>query len=113
MVVVEPKLRFGHSAVVHKSFMYVFGGWDGHITLSDLTMFDLEKNVWVVPVGIAGCIKGRYRHTALATDTSMFVFGGIDQKQERFNDIHEYVFETQTWVRLITVGNAPSPRTFH
>ena len=23
------KLRFGHTACVNKSYMYVFGGWDG------------------------------------------------------------------------------------
>jgi N-acetylneuraminic acid mutarotase len=43
----------------------------------------------------------------------MYVFGGIDQQQERFNDIFEFTFDTQTWTRLITIGNAPSKRTFH
>jgi hypothetical protein len=43
----EPKIRFGHTAVVHKSLMYVFGGWDGQDTLNDLNAYDLEKNVWL------------------------------------------------------------------
>ena len=25
----EPNIRFGHTAIVHKSLMYIFGGWDG------------------------------------------------------------------------------------
>ena len=29
----EPNIRFGHTAIVHKSLMYVFGGWDGTETL--------------------------------------------------------------------------------
>ena len=35
-------MRFGHSGVVHQQFLYIFGGWDGIATLSDLVMFDME-----------------------------------------------------------------------
>ena len=43
----------------------------------------------------------------------MFIFGGIDQHQERFNDIHEFNFESLSWTRVITIGQPPSPRSFH
>jgi len=43
----EPNIRFGHTAIVHKSLMYVFGGWDGTETLNHLNGYDLEKNVWL------------------------------------------------------------------
>mmetsp|Transcript_38339 Transcript_38339/g.58428 ORF Transcript_38339/g.58428 Transcript_38339/m.58428 type:complete len:86 (+) Transcript_38339:1053-1310(+) len=43
----EPSIRFGHTAIVHKSLMYVFGGWDGTETLDYLNAFDLQKNVWL------------------------------------------------------------------
>ena len=43
----------------------------------------------------------------------MYVFGGIDQHQERFNDIHEFCYETNAWTRVVSIGTAPSPRTFH
>ena len=43
----EPNIRFGHTAIVHKSLMYVFGGWDGTETLNHLNGFDLEKKVWL------------------------------------------------------------------
>ena len=91
----------------------MFGGWDGNITLSDIAIFDLDLSIWLQPANIKGAVKGRYRHTAVSTETSMFIFGGIDQQQERFNDIQEYVFLTQSWARVITVGNSPSSRTFH
>ena len=90
----EAKLRFGHSAVVYLHYIYVFGGWDGNITLSDIAIFDLELSIWLQPMNVKGGVKGRYRHTAVSTDTSMFIFGGIDQQQERFNDIQEYSFQT-------------------
>lgn len=43
----------------------------------------------------------------------MYIFGGINSQQERFNDIFEFVYETKTWTRVITIGNAPTSRTFH
>ena len=60
-----------------------------------------------------GNVKGRYRHSACATQTSMFIFGGIDQNQERFNDINEFNFDSQTWTRVLATGSTPSTRTFH
>jgi len=109
----EPKLRFGHTSVVHKNLMFVFGGWDGNVTLNDLNVFDLDHSTWYQVNHVSGQVKGRYRHSASSTDQSMFVFGGIDQQQERFNDIIEYNFEANSWSRVVTIGNPPSPRTFH
>lgn len=59
--------------------MYVFGGWDGNVTLSGLDMFDLETYQWFTIANVKGQIKGRYRHSAAVSETSMFIFGGIDQ----------------------------------
>jgi hypothetical protein len=42
----EPKLRFGHTSVIHRGLMYVFGGWDGNVTLNDLNIYDLDNNIW-------------------------------------------------------------------
>jgi hypothetical protein len=90
----EPNIRFGHTAIVHKSLMYIFGGWDGTETLDHLNAFDLEKQIWLEFKGIKGSIKGRYRHSACANQNCMFIFGGIDQNQERFNDINQFCFDT-------------------
>lgn len=91
-ILAEPKIRFGHTAVVYKHFMYIFGGWDGQVTLNDLSAFDLEKQIWLEPKNVSGQIDGRYRHTACATSRSMFVFGGINLALTRFDDIHEFDF---------------------
>jgi hypothetical protein len=108
------KLRFGHTACVYKHFMYVFGGWDGHQTLNDFAVLDLKNQVWLKPSKVQGTVEGRYRHSASATNTALYVFGGINQVQKRFNDVHEFVFESQTWTRRIAVANfEPSTRTFH
>ena len=74
----EPKLRFGHTSVTFGSYMVVFGGWDGSVTLNDLNIFDLENHIWIAPLNVIGEVKGRYRHSSSATENSMFIFGGID-----------------------------------
>ncbi len=43
----------------------------------------------------------------------MYVFGGINLALKRFNDIHEYNFEMQTWTRRISLDISPTARTFH
>lgn len=48
--------------------MYVFGGWDGAVTLSDINVFDMEKKEWYFLNGVKGAVKGRYRHTAITTE---------------------------------------------
>lgn len=94
--------------------MYVFGGWDGHQTLNDFAVLDLKNQVWLKPSKVQGTVEGRYRHSASATNTALYVFGGINQVQKRFNDVHEFVFDSQTWTRRIAVANfEPSTRTFH
>ena len=111
--VIEAKARFGHTSAIYKNSLYIFGGWDGGETLNDIQVYDIERNQWRVLSNIKGSIKGRYRHTSAFNDYAMYIFGGIDQQQERFNDIYEFVFETNSWSRVITIGNAPSKRTFH
>ena len=59
--------------------MIVFGGWDGNETLNHILIYKIVENKWKIINDAKGSIKGRYRHTAVNTDKSMYVFGGIDQ----------------------------------
>ena len=58
--------------------MYVFGGWNGSETLSDVQQFNLETHEWKTLENVNGSVKGRYRHTAATNDYAMYIFGGID-----------------------------------
>ena len=42
-----PSPRFGTSASVYNTKLYLFGGWDGFQTLNDLWEFDPVVNTWV------------------------------------------------------------------
>lgn len=107
-----PGARFGHTAVVNGNLMYIFGGWDGHFTLNHLLIFDLNSYKWI-EAETTGDIPARYRHSAVTTTDAMYVFGGIDHTQQRFNDIYEFNYKTRNWSILVTIGDAPSKRTFH
>jgi len=39
-----PSPRYGHTAVVYKEMMYVFGGWDGTRTLNDFYQYSFGKS---------------------------------------------------------------------
>jgi N-acetylneuraminic acid mutarotase len=82
--------------------------------LNDFAVLDLQSKLWLKPKNIQGSVEGRYRHSASATGKALYIFGGINQVQKRFNDVHEFVFEHQTWTRRIAINNfEPSTRTFH
>eukprot|EP00392_Amoebophrya_sp_AT5.2_P010688 g10753.t1 len=108
-----PMGRFGHSACMYGPSMFVFGGWNGHDTLDDLTEFSTTTNTWYSVPGRGEVPSSRYRHSAIVYGCCMFVFGGVDKRQARFSDLIEFNFDTRTWSRIRTFGEAPSARTFH
>jgi N-acetylneuraminic acid mutarotase len=109
-----PTPRFGHSADVYKANMYVFGGWNGQETVDELFYFSLISNIWYEVRLVCGIKpKGRYRHTTMILEKSLFVFGGVDQKQRKFNDLYEFLLEKNEWRTVEVKGNIPTPRSFH
>lgn len=55
----------------------------------------------------------RYRHTAVVYNDAMYIFGGVDKTQTRYNDLHRFDFNTQVWEMIQCTGAIPSGRTFH
>lgn len=110
-----PTPRIGHSADVYKANMFVFGGWNGQETVDELFYFSLISNIWYEVRLLCGVKpKGRYRHSSLIFERSLFIFGGIDQKQHKFNDLHEFRLEKNEWRSVEVRGLImPSPRSFH
>jgi N-acetylneuraminic acid mutarotase len=109
-----PIPRFGHTAVVYKNSLYVFGGWNGYETLDDLYQYSFISNFWYLEK-ISYGVKppSRYRHASTTIGESMFIFGGINTRQTKFNDLYEYHFPKREWKMVDTYGSTPSPRTFH
>ena len=55
----------------------------------------------------------RYRHASACIGGSMFIFGGVDKNQIRYDDLYEYRYDRREWRAIETYGNIPTPRTFH
>lgn len=111
---VQPLPRFGHSAVVFNDSMYIFGGWDGHETLDDLYQYNFTTGFWYELKRTVGLRPSpRYRHSCVVFSGSLFIFGGVDKSQRRFNDLHEYNIQHKEWTAKRVEGEIPSHRTFH
>ena len=44
---------------------------------------------------------------------TIFIFGGVDTNQQRFNDLFSYEVENRKWSAVETTGPTPQQRTFH
>jgi N-acetylneuraminic acid mutarotase len=109
-----PPSRFGHTCIVYNQSMYVFGGWDGHDTLDDLYQYSFGSKIWYELRKTQGIKPNpRYRHSCVLHESSLFIFGGVDKSQIRYNDLYEYNIDKREWVCKRTTGKCPSSRTFH
>lgn len=92
---------FGHTAIVHENShrLVVFGGWDGHNTLDNLYEFNFKTQLWKMLEAVGSIPPHRYRHSAVVFDDNMFVFGGVDKSQVRYNDLQRYNLgnKASTW----------------
>jgi hypothetical protein len=43
----------------------------------------------------------------------MYIFGGVDTSQQRFNDLYSFDLEKRVWNLVETKGKLPQARTFH
>ena len=89
-----PKPRWTHSAVVHGSSMYVFGGFYGYGgsgssgRLNDLWRLDLETLTWQevsLGEGSAPPPAVRSHHSATVLRDRMYIFGGADEQRVSAN----------------------------
>lgn len=107
------KGRFGHTASVYKDSMFVFGGWDGWACLDDFLEYSFTTNIFYEIRRASGKRPTpRYRHDSVVINDKLFVFGGVDHHQKRFNDISEFCFDKKTWTSIVFPGCLPSKRSF-
>lgn len=61
----------------------------------------------------SGFVYPRYRHTAVTLGNSMFIFGGVNKEQQRFDDVYELNINLRHWMKVEISAVSPTPRTFH
>ncbi len=119
-----PLTRFGHTATIGGDYLMVFGGWNGHETLDELYQYSfsniyiyiyIASNYWYEIKRASGeRPSSRYRHGSVSMGGQLYVFGGVDQTQARFNDCYKYDVQAKLWQKVKYASPLrPSPRSFH
>ncbi|KAG8193291.1 hypothetical protein JTE90_003778 [Oedothorax gibbosus] len=112
-----PPSLFGHSAVVYKNKVYIWGGISSHhqnLVSEKLYCFDVASLTWSVIEGTGHVPSPTDGHSACVIDNSMYVFGGFESISEVLvNSLYKLDLDTYKWERLWTKGTPPCPRDFH
>jgi len=108
---VTPRGRRGHTAVVFQDSMYIYGGYqDLKGSTAELWAFHFPSATWhLVSQGGAVDCPPRHRHSAVLHDSAMWVFGGMNDLQER-SDFWKFDFVSRSWR---PVKSKPGPGCLH
>ncbi|KAH3756152.1 Kelch-type beta propeller [Pelomyxa schiedti] len=106
-----PPPRSAHCAVLYKSRMYVFGGWNASTTYDDFWEFDFETLLWRQIIAPGSPRKCRTQKAVVFKDY-MYIMGGWDSQTppEEFNKMYRFDFNTSSWEQVITQGPLPTGR---
>lgn len=106
-----PSVRSGHSAVLHKNKMIIFGGERGNSFFNDGYILDLTTFSWT-DVQFKGAIPSpRAYHAAASYGNEMLVFGGRNG-ENFYNDCYILHTDTLVWekVKYKSAHGVPSKR---
>jgi len=105
----EPINRRGHTAVIYRDSMFLFGGIldTGHAS-NELWRYNFESFRWylLVPKEGTEAITPRHSHTSVVHNNCIWVFGGIDARGRK-NDIWTWNFEFYIWTKIKHKGGPP------
>lgn len=115
----EPLPRYGHSSVVFKKEIYIYGGIVTDITYmgrEDLIIYDTEKKKLKLEEKTFNKmnLKWRRNHTADMVGNHMVVFGGIDDTGMIIDDLCALDLNfTLKWNIIETKGQKQKPLAYH
>ncbi|XP_047975792.1 protein GLUTELIN PRECURSOR ACCUMULATION 3 isoform X1 [Salvia hispanica] len=113
-----PQPRSGHTAVnIGNSKVIFFGGLVDKKFLNDVTVYDIDNDLWFQPECTGSGSDGnvgpspRAFHIAISIDCHMFIFGGRSGAK-RLGDFWVLDTDIWQWSELTTFGDLPSSRDF-
>lgn len=59
---------------------------------------------------MAPTIAGRFSHSAIVHENSMYIFGGGSSTATTFNDLWRFDLSKREWIRPLSMGTYPSPK---
>jgi len=106
---VLPPPRVGHSAVIYRSSMVVFGGRDEENNkMSDLWIFDIPTSKWTeVECSEQDVPLARSGHSCAMYGEYMLLFGGIYEITKELNDLHMFDLANRRWIMIFEESNSP------
>lgn len=108
-----PGPRYGHSAHIIGTRMFIFGGkGPKDVVYKDVYFLDLVEWVWVPVNTISNAPPARFFHAAEAVGRKIVIQGGWDG-EEVFADLWIFNTESFVWMQPRTAGFGPSPRYGH
>lgn len=89
---IKPSRRYGHTATVIDNHLYIFGGKDFNVRVNDLYDINLDNNKCdkVKESNSSQVPSPRNQHSAIAYNKCLYIFGGISDSGELYNDIHQF-----------------------
>jgi len=108
-----PGPRYGHSAHIFGSRMFIFGGKGPNgIAYKDVYFLDLTEWIWVPVTPISAGPSPRFFHASEAVGKKIVIHGGWDGT-DVLNDM--WIFDTDSfgWIQPRTAGFEPTPRYGH
>ncbi|KAK6618482.1 hypothetical protein RUM43_013675 [Polyplax serrata] len=115
--VLSPKGRRGHSALVYKGSMIIYGGYqDLRGSSNELWTYHFETESWhlILPKSSTVSVQrpnGRHKHSAVLHDGAMWIYGGMTDLQER-GDLWRWDIASKMWCNIKTKSN-PGPLHSH
>ncbi|RZC42924.1 uncharacterized protein BDFB_005577 [Asbolus verrucosus] len=117
--VATPKGRRGHTALIHRGNMLIYGGYqDLRGSCSELWAFHFETESWHLLSTAASKANNidvfpppRHKHSAIIHDDAMWIYGGMTDLQER-GDLWKWDIVSKTWNNIKTKIN-PGPLHSH
>jgi len=100
----SPEPRQGHSAVIYKDTLIIFGGRQrgnqrGRSYLNDLWEYNLQSCEWKSMDSAVGSPSPRHNHTAVVYEDSMYIYGGQDERGY-CNNLIRFEFASSTFTSV-------------
>lgn len=100
-----PYKRYGHTAVVYKDKIYIWGGRNDHASCSVLFCFDTLWHCWTAPKVTGDIPLARDGHSACIWKNYMFIVGGYEEESHAFADtVYALDLDRMHWSYIYTAG---------
>ena len=107
----QPEPRYGHSGVIYKSNLYIYGGYRRYNnsfkvrdTYGDMFVFSTKTLKWD-KLNWNGLMTFRRHHIAEVVGGHMVIHGGIDHKSRILDSLYLFEFSNQTWSEYFFMHN--------